>query len=281
MKFVDSVHILSGTSIPPDHLEHANRLLLSFVDEFEEFYGERNMVFNVHQLRHLADCVKLNGPLFTFSNYCMEDNIGHIVSLVKGTTDVSNQICSKYLLEKKLFIHLEQSERAREFYNRIQSTLSYAVAEKINNNLVIGKPLINTSLGTNELTFISEFLQIRELGRISEYKSVLLDSKIFYETVANSLGKRTNDSFIYNVQSQHYAEIKSIFVIDERLYFLVNEKFRPIYDLCTVKYIKLFREIDNFEQKIIQGDSIGQKHALIKFENTIACAPFPNFYERN
>lgn len=134
------MHILCSTLIPLNDIGVANRLLLSFVDEFEDLYGTENMVYNVHQLRHLADCVELNGPLFAYSNYFMEDNIGHTVSFVNGTTDVTKQICSKYLIEKNLYMHLEKSAKARTFYNQIVSQLRFKFTEVFDNVMVIGKP---------------------------------------------------------------------------------------------------------------------------------------------
>lgn len=278
-KLVDAIHVLCSSSISSEQIKCANRMLLSFVDEFEILYGEANMVYNVHQLRHLADCVELNGPLFAYSNYCMEDNIGHIVSLVKGKTDVVSQLWSKYLLEKNLMIHLGKSERANEYYNSIESRLSFAVAKRRSGCLVIGKPITNSNLDETDMSFVRNSLELTQDDEIFEYKSTLLNTKIFYETIENSMKKRTNDSFIYNTETNKFSEIETIFVAKEQLYFFVNEKFRIENTEC--KYVKFLARTEQPEKKIIKPESIGQKHAFINLGSIISCSPFPNLYEKN
>lgn len=280
-KLVDAMHILCSSSISPEKLICAKRLLLSFTDEFENLYGQENMVYNVHQLRHLSDCVELNGPLFAYSNYCMEDNIGHIVEFVKGTTDVTKQVCTKYLLEKNLHKCLEKSERARNFYNRIESKLSFSVTINIGDSLLIGKPRKHSNLNANELTLIKNIARIGEDDEILEYNSIFLKRKIFYETVANATGKRTNDSFIYNQQTQRFGEIKSIVLVRERIFLLINEKFELENDHGICKYSIFLLNVENFGTTIIEPESIGSKYIFFQYGSTLVCSSFPNFYERN
>lgn len=153
------MHILNSTRISEKRRKKANGLLKSFVDEFEELYGENNMVYNIHQLKHLGECVSRNGPLFAYSAYALEDYIGHLVSFVKGTTDVATQISSRYLLEKNLQVHLQKSDVALTYYNRIESKLSFPVARYLNEFLVIGKAKEISDLTEHEL-FILEIIQV-------------------------------------------------------------------------------------------------------------------------
>lgn len=44
-KLVDAMHILNGTCISETQRKKAKKLLNSFVDEFEDLYGEMNMVY--------------------------------------------------------------------------------------------------------------------------------------------------------------------------------------------------------------------------------------------
>lgn len=81
---------MRGEIISNEQLQEAKQLLNSIVDEFEILYGESNMVFNVHLLRHLADCEEAIDPLSCYSTYVFEDFIGHLISLHKGTTDVTS-----------------------------------------------------------------------------------------------------------------------------------------------------------------------------------------------
>lgn len=253
-------------------LERAERILFSFVDNFEILYGEINTVFNIHIARHLADCVRSIGPLSTYSNYCFEDRIGHLVSLQKGTTDVATQVCEKYLLEKNLFQSLEQSTIAKDFYDEINGKHKFSISRKIERSLVIGKPKLPSQLTEDERSLIINHLSISDEAQIDEYSRVLLNSRIFYETI-NCKNKRTNDTFILNLNSGKFGEIKSVFVIEEKLYFLINEKYVELFDPTNkCRSIRFLNLSDSINQIILEAKYVGPKYALIKFNETIACS---------
>lgn len=107
-----------------------------------------------------------------------------------------------------------------------------------------------------------------------------MNRKFFYETVSNSSTKRTNDSFIFNVKSKTFADIKSIFLSDGQLYLLIDEKYES-HQNGACKYVIFLTELNLYEQKIIKPTSIGSKYVLIKYKNSLACSSFPNFYEKN
>lgn len=253
----------------------------SFVEDFEIIYGEKNMVINIHLLTHLSNCVRLNGPLYTYSNYCFEDHIGHLVSLKNGTTDIATQISEKYILEKNLQHYIHEMPTAQKFIEDIDSKQQFSVFRRISGSLLIGHPVQNSHLNEEERMLIFETLNVLDDAQIIEYNSVLLKGKLFYET--NKLRKkRTNDSFIFNVQSKTFASIKSIFIFENKLYFLIDEKFEIITNgRGHCEHIYFLRELDNFNQKIIRDSSIGSKHCFVKFDTTLACSKFPNIHERN
>lgn len=239
------------------------------------------MVYNVHQLKHLSECVKRNGPLYAYSNYPMEDYIGHLVNFVKGTTDVTTQICSRYYLEKNLHIHLQKSHLAQEYYEKIESRLSFPIARKIDESLLIGKPKQLSDLNAPQLNLIRNTLSIDETRPIQEYRAAFLNNRNYYETVShNYLRKRTDDSFVFNSESNCFAEIEAIVVVDEQVYFLIEEKFKKIAD-PNCKHVHFLVEKTSPKLKMIKPKLIVDKFALVKFGSTIAAAKFPNLYERN
>lgn len=278
-KLIDGIHILSHVRITTTDLNRANNLLISFVDEFEHFYGEHNMVYNIHQLRHLGECVKRNGPLFAYSNYPTEDIMGHIVSLVKGTTDVTSQICSRYLMEKNLLVCLKKSALAQEFYEQIESKLSFSVTKKLNGSLLIGNVLKIPNLSNQDSNFIRNELNVNDDEQINEYKSVLLDCRIFFETASNSCGKRTDDSLVYDSESNCFGVIDSIITVKDQLYFFVDEKFKRTENTNST-FVTLLEETIS-QKKLLTCNSIRRKYAFIKFENSTAASEFPNLCERN
>lgn len=52
---------------------YAKDLLMFFVKTFKRFYGEDNIVYNIHNLIHLYEDVKRNGSLDTFSAFPFEN----------------------------------------------------------------------------------------------------------------------------------------------------------------------------------------------------------------
>lgn len=154
VKLVDATHILCSAHISLDEIDEAEQLLCSFCDDFEILYGEFNTVFNVHLLRHLAECVRNIGPLFTYSNYNFEDQIGHLVSLHKGTTDVATQICEKYLLEHNLFKFIADSPIAKKFVDEIDSKQIFSIFRKVDGSVVIGNAKKPSQLSHEERSFI-------------------------------------------------------------------------------------------------------------------------------
>lgn len=279
-KLVDSMHILCGTCISDRDRNKANRLLSSFVNDFEELYGQQNMVYNVHQLKHLCECVNRNGPLFTYSNYPMEDFIGHLVNFVKGTTDVTSQISSRYFLEKNLHIHLQKSPLAQEYYEKIESKLFFPIARKINESLVIGKPRNLYERNALELNLIKDTFSILDFNSIQEYRAAFLNGRIYYESLKNNLRKRTDDSFVLNSETNCFAEIRAILAFEEQIYFLIDEKFKRIND-TNCKHVHFLIESQSSSLKVINSKKITEKYAVVKFGNTVATSKFPNLCERN
>lgn len=279
-KLIDATHILCGSKITFQNLQRAKQLLDSFVDEFETLYGESSMVFNVHLLKHLADCVKFIGPLPCYSNYNFEDQIGHLISLHKGTTDVSTQICEKYLLEKNLYFHLGRSSIVRDFYEEIDSSHKYSMCRKVAGSLLIGNG--KQRLNEDEMNLIGNVLSVPIDTQIEKYDAILLNCNTFYESEIRSSQKRTNDSFIFNNDSKQFAIIQCFIVIEEILYILVNEKFEQIFDEThSCEFIIPLKELNIYRKNIWKVQSIGPKFAFVKFNSIITCSKFPNMYERN
>ncbi|KAE8740863.1 hypothetical protein FOCC_FOCC013609 [Frankliniella occidentalis] len=107
-KLVSAIYILCKESILNDEVVHAHNLLSQFVHEFQDLYGEVNMVYNVHITGHLARLVARMGPLSAYSAFPFESANGRLVNLAMGTKGVATQICRKYLMTHnatKLFGH--------------------------------------------------------------------------------------------------------------------------------------------------------------------------------
>lgn len=278
---IDAIHILCGSKISFDEFQNAKKLLTLFVHKFEDLYGESNMVFNVHLLKHLPDCVRSIGPLHTYSNYSFEDHIGHLVRLQHGTTDVASQVSEKYLMEKNMYNYGHQSTIFREFYDEISSKKKFSICRKIAGHAMIRKANKQSTLTVEDKNIILNSVNLPSNYDIEEYDAMLLDGKVYYEINSNSK-KKTYDSLLYNLDNKQFGEIDAIISIDENVYILINEKFEVSNEEnFTCKSNICLKEIDSIIKKLLSPNLVGPKFAMVKFDNIITCSKFPNMCERN
>lgn len=279
-KLIEATHILCRTRITRCELLKAHQLLLSVAQEFESNYGPETMTFNVHLLRHTADCVKKNGPLFAYSNYCTEDNIGHLISLVKGPTDALFQICDRYLLERNLIEHLENSPYAKSFNDQLKCT-HFRNVTKFANFLLVGKsrPLVQDTANS----YIFDELKIDVDERIKSYRAVFVDSKIYFEAATPSTEKKqTFDSFICIHCQEIYGVIKDIFLYNNDIFFAIHNKYRVKADALNLDIVMtVLEEKVEPDYRLIKASLVKSKYALIITDTIITCSEFPNLFERN
>lgn len=276
IKLIEATHILCSTQISTEQLDRAENLLQSFVQDFEEHYGQANMVFNIHLLLHTAQCVRKNGPLFGYSNYAFEDYIGNLKGFVLAPTDVLHQITTRYLMKKSVETHLEKSDLAKAFNYRIRS-LHFANTVQLGRSLLIGKAKV---LDENDSVFIRNELGMDITEVISSYRALFVHENIYFETTEESEKKQTNDAFVCSPNSGIFGEIKNIVVARQNSYFLINNK----YEADGLKGIQPFiyeLVAKPTELCLIPADLIDSKYAFIKINAIITCAKFPNVYERN
>lgn len=81
--FFVGIYCLSSESYVNTHCEYAKKIIILFVEQFGALYGRDMLVYNVHCLVHLADDVKLFGPLDNFSAFPFECFLGKLKKLVR------------------------------------------------------------------------------------------------------------------------------------------------------------------------------------------------------
>lgn len=99
---VNSMHILLKCGSTETDLIRAEQMLFQFCEGVAHFYDECFMRLNVHQLLHLADCVRYLGPLYTSSCFSFEDKNGVLLKMIKGTQNIDSQIVTGVSFVQKL-----------------------------------------------------------------------------------------------------------------------------------------------------------------------------------
>lgn len=142
-KLVCGVALLNQESVSNSDIELARKILTSFVRQFQELYGLRNMSFNCHCVLHLADTVLMFGPLWVSSCFPFENINGLLARLVHGTRYAGCQIQSNLGILRKIpsMINSLQNNAVRMYCATVMSyrkklSVSLQLATK---TFVIGK----------------------------------------------------------------------------------------------------------------------------------------------
>lgn len=99
---VFSIHVLLQDCVQTQDTDLAERVLAEFAVGVHRLYGLEYCTFNVHQLLHLPAAVRNWGPLWAFSCFRFESNIGKIVGLVRGSKGVPLQIYNSFVTRAQL-----------------------------------------------------------------------------------------------------------------------------------------------------------------------------------
>ena len=83
-------------------IDHAEELLLLFVQHFSSLYGLEMIVYNVHCVIHLADDARLFGSLDNVSAFCFENFLGKLVKLVRKKNKPLEQVIRRLLEQKSI-----------------------------------------------------------------------------------------------------------------------------------------------------------------------------------
>lgn len=75
--------------------DYAEQLLRKFVDTYQVVYPGSNVVYNVHNLIHLANDVRHNGDLDSSSAFRFENYLGKIKRLVRSGNLPAEQVCGR------------------------------------------------------------------------------------------------------------------------------------------------------------------------------------------
>lgn len=89
------------------HTEYANKLLIKFVKDAEALYGKEALVYNVHNLVHIAADVERLGCLDKFSAFPFENKLGELKKMVRKPQQPIQQVLKR--LDERQSYHTEVS----------------------------------------------------------------------------------------------------------------------------------------------------------------------------
>lgn len=206
----EAIFIFLKTSISATEFNKASKKLKVFVTQFQNLYGKENMMYNVHLLKHLAQCVKDCGPLWAYSNFNFQSNNGLLVKFVNGTTNVEQQIVTKYGYNNALNDLKRKRKTAIDYIDQILSN-RVKYSKKIGPITLLGKP--------KSLKLLSHGKQILNNERIVDYKKFCFLHDVFYNT-SYTRAKTTNDTVV-SLIDRSYVQITRIYETNGTVYVLI------------------------------------------------------------
>lgn len=162
----DRVHVIND-------LQSAERLLVEFVKNVKNLYGEHELTYNVHQLIHLSLSVKRWGPLWATSAFMFENENGILARIVHGKSNMGQELVNNLQLIEAV------------------KTLKYKIykPEVVNFQFkVLGKKL-NPRLSNDEIEiFVFQNFKVEDLIFYSRalIKNELFTSLLYKVTKANN-----------------------------------------------------------------------------------------------
>nr|CAH8848041.1 unnamed protein product [Trichobilharzia regenti] len=92
-----AVYLLSSTKYSRLFLDAARTDLSNFLLQYENCFGNEQIVYNIHSLKHIADDVELHGPLEEFSAFPFESYMRKIRQSVHCGYAVAKQAAQRYV----------------------------------------------------------------------------------------------------------------------------------------------------------------------------------------
>lgn len=215
-----AVYMLLQEKITNEDICTAETNLNKFADQFEELYGKHNVTINLHLLRHLANSVRHNGPLWAHSAFAFETNNGVLIRTSHATNNFLMDLSYKYVMKKSL--------------KNSSNEKSVQISGKTNIRISLEEKSILNEFGFN---FDSDILTIYKVFTLRGTKFSSLKSKeistvdYFVELRTGEIGSILYHLYIndmayafvqlYNVSESH-DHLKKIYPLSKKIIINVN-----------------------------------------------------------
>lgn len=109
------------------NIEVADMMLMNFVEQFPVIYGDSSVSHNVHNLLHLADCVKQFGSLSSFSAYKFECYMQQLKGNLHNSNKILQQLRNRQMERQSLGVTNETNRFGEFNLNPKQEKNSYCL----------------------------------------------------------------------------------------------------------------------------------------------------------
>ena len=196
---VDGISILLKVSIKSIDIEFSRTCLTEFIHGVEELYGREHVSFNVHLLAHLPESVINWGPLWIQSAFLYENANQLLLSYVKSSNGVANQICDTFRLQSVV-------ERLSTLCSQIMLDPQKIYLDSLLNkekkpkpSLVLANTLVLGAASNIDKLTRQQFLALQRMNVnidkhsvIQSYKRVIVNRKLVHSKQYSKVEKRAS-----------------------------------------------------------------------------------------
>lgn len=276
ISLVSVVYTFLRDSVSHKEIDDGNRILHSFVKQFQTLYGERNMRFNVHLLLHLGRCVSRCGPLWAYSAFPFESGNGEILGLINGTRGVLEQISNRFTLLKRNDEILQENEfspSVLHFCDGLRFFRRNQISQQSEDVTVLGK---YSSGGYEERELILlKFLNI-EKGNTETWHTLIVKGNL-YHNYNYKRAEKTMDAFA-ELMCGRKTVIRKIISTPQGNIFIFTSTIMVERNVTHLPpHIEKCRLSDDLQ--LVSASEIRRKLVLVQFDNYSFVTEFPNSFE--
>ncbi|XP_056009246.1 uncharacterized protein LOC130046297 isoform X1 [Ostrea edulis] len=205
LQLVNGIHILLKYGSTKDEVSDAETMLLNFCANFECLYDKCFMTLNIHQLVHLADSVRILGPLYTHSCFSFEDKNGFLLKMIQGTQNIDSQIVTGVSfvqkipeLKQKFLESTVKGSELEKLLNAIESPNLLIRGEMVERGVYILGGVKLRDLLEDEYMKLCDFLGYAPVHeKFRTFKRIEFLSYIIYGLHYKRMTKRDNSTIMY------------------------------------------------------------------------------------
>ena len=239
--YVQAVYLLNQTVVTTDQVNTSKALIVEFLKDARDIYGDAAMSFNMHLSSHFSMHVEGWGPFWDLSGYYFESANGVLKEVIHSQQGIPNQIIRALSWRNALkVLEPSASQKARDYVasitqkkNKCKRTLPVESA------LLLGAPIVFKA--SDEEEFLCNSVQI-DVRDCEGYKKLVLN-RCVYEVKRKPKNNKKN------------ATDNSVARLADGRFILIR---RILYDRRADRCIILGSEIncDPFHVPIIQGITV-------------------------
>lgn len=195
-----ATNLLLQKTVTHYHIECALKLFKIYSFFFQKYFGEENMVYNIHLLSHIPEGVLKFGPIVGHNSFLYEAKNRFILQLCKSPYFVSYQVARKFLIYQSLPFLCSRMVHCKQALTFCDKILNYKKLVRYNhandsNCVLLGKPIMYKLL-EEDIEKIYPVLLQRTPDYCFMYERMFYRKKR-YTTAQYGGGKQNNDAYVF------------------------------------------------------------------------------------